>query len=122
MSVLYFSDNVISNSELSDELKGAALGLLQEASLRQDVVVLISNDPQQHVIKWLHNIDKKSDTVQERIIKVVSTRENKICISLLNIAFLEAITCRPNCLNCLWDVERGRWGFVKCDVKVELFS
>ena len=70
-----FSDNVIKNSDLSDELKGLTLGLLQEAALRDDVVVLISNDPQQHVIKWLHNIDKNTVTVQERIIKIVSFLE-----------------------------------------------
>ena len=67
-----FSDSVIKNSDLSDELKGLTLGLLQEAALRDDIVVLISNDPQQHVIKWLHNIDKNTVTVQERIIKIVS--------------------------------------------------
>ena len=67
-----FSDIVIKNSELNDELKGMALGLLQEAALRKDIVVLISNDPQQHIIKWLHNIDKNTVIVQERIIKIVS--------------------------------------------------
>ena len=41
-----FSDNVIKNSDLSDEFKGVTLGLLQEAALRDDIVVLISNDPQ----------------------------------------------------------------------------
>ena len=69
------TDDVIKNSDLSDELKGVTLGLLQEAALKDDIVVLISNDPQQHVIKWLHNIDKNTVTVQERIIKIVSFGE-----------------------------------------------
>ena len=60
------------NSDLSDELKGTVLGLLQEASLKEDIVVLVVNDPQQLVVKWLHNIDKKTDSVQERILKIVS--------------------------------------------------
>ena len=57
---------------MSDELKGSALELLQEAALKEDIVVLIVNDPQQYVVKWLHNIDKKTVMVQEKILKIVS--------------------------------------------------
>ena len=88
-----FSDSVIKNSDLSDELKGLTLGLLQEAALRDDIVVLISNDPQQHVIKWLHNIDKNTVTVQERIIKIVSFWEI-VRRYKLNCKNLKSFMCR----------------------------
>lgn len=65
------SDAVI-ESELSDALKGAALGLLQQGALREDVLLLIVHDPQQHVVRSLHQVEKKPAAVQERLVKIVS--------------------------------------------------
>ena len=87
---------MIKNKVLRDELKGAALGLLQEATLREDIVLLIVKDPQQHVVKWLHDIDKNTVILQERIIKIVSCLYvfvNVIHINIQGFQYL-ASTCK----------------------------
>ncbi len=67
-----FPDTVVRSADLSPELKGHVLALLQEALLTPDVVQLVVNEPQQHVVAWTHNIDKHPPAVQERLVKIVS--------------------------------------------------